>query len=122
MRVENASGTGRQVHLSVLHPGVRDGLRKKTAAAPWPSWREGMRPRCKRKKLFESIQGALKSDDIGVIRDRFDSFNDLRGWLTLDDLDRHTVNLRIEKFAADDEVWVWKLKEAGHESTNTDGR
>jgi len=56
--------------------------------------------------LLEDIRDDLNTNNLEAIRDRADSIEELREWLTLDSFDRRAVNRRLKQYATDDEAWM----------------
>jgi hypothetical protein len=76
------------------------------------------------RELLCDIREDLAAKDPEAIRERLESFEDLREWLTLDEFDRRTVNRRLKQYATHDPSWKWEeviqFRGVRHESAPTD--
>ena len=59
-------------------------------------------------ELIENICDDLEANDIEVIRDRAEDFEELREWMTLDHFDRRAINRRLKQYATHDAAWMWE--------------
>lgn len=60
------------------------------------------------RELLFDIRGDLQTSDLEAFRERLESIENLREWLTLDEFYRRALNRRLKQYATRDADWQWQ--------------